>query len=259
MMDEDEVAILYRYNQLWTIVKHQGTIYQLATSEKMIDANPQLTWQTLVDQFEDAEFVNDEFETIADESKQYLIITQSDYVQNMRNKITATSQEIEDLNMEYEQKISGSESMDCLNQIRTEMQEKFVENQEKLLSKKLNLLQQVQEFNRRRGVVFEDQLAKSKMEQESLNDQIKQLELDLKDKSEKLQMLITSYNTDMGILEGIRDEDDSDECAEEELKDEIDDLRQNQSNILAESFQSALKKQEKKYSEWSAKELILWM
>ena len=61
---EDELAIFFRNNHFSTIVKHQGILYEFVTDEGIVDADPQITWQTLLQISGDEQFVNNKFQEI---------------------------------------------------------------------------------------------------------------------------------------------------------------------------------------------------
>ena len=73
---EDELAIFFRNNHFSTIVKHQGILYEFVTDEGIVDADPQITWQTLLQISGDEQFVNNKFQSIHTNISQYTQIAQ---------------------------------------------------------------------------------------------------------------------------------------------------------------------------------------
>lgn len=77
LMDiEDELSIFFRNNHFSTIVKHQGIIYEFVTDEGIVDADPQITWQTLLQISGDEQFVNNKFQEIHNNISQMTQIQQ---------------------------------------------------------------------------------------------------------------------------------------------------------------------------------------
>eukprot|EP00484_Ammonia_sp_Unknown_P022049 CAMPEP_0197037148 /NCGR_PEP_ID=MMETSP1384-20130603/14431_1 /TAXON_ID=29189 /ORGANISM="Ammonia sp." /LENGTH=1097 /DNA_ID=CAMNT_0042467411 /DNA_START=204 /DNA_END=3497 /DNA_ORIENTATION=+ len=77
LMDvEDELAIFFRNNHFSTIVKHNGILYEFVTDEGIVDADPQITWQTLLQISGDEQFVNNKFQSIHTNISQYTQIAQ---------------------------------------------------------------------------------------------------------------------------------------------------------------------------------------
>eukprot|EP01084_Bolivina_argentea_P264458 447977_1 len=73
---EDILAIFFRNNHFSTIVKHGDILYEFVTDEGIVDADPQITWQTLSQISGDEEFVNNKFQPIHTNISQYTQIAQ---------------------------------------------------------------------------------------------------------------------------------------------------------------------------------------
>eukprot|EP01083_Nonionella_stella_P067991 180211_1 len=77
LMDvEDILAIFFRNNHFSTIVKHAGIMYEFVTDEGIVDADPQITWQTLLQISGDEQFVNNKFQSIHTNMSQYTQLAQ---------------------------------------------------------------------------------------------------------------------------------------------------------------------------------------
>ena len=70
------MAILFKNNHFSTIVKHKEFLYEFVTDEGIVDADPQITWQTLTQISGDEQFVNNKFQSIHSNLSQHTQIAQ---------------------------------------------------------------------------------------------------------------------------------------------------------------------------------------
>merc|ERR1712228_296865 len=265
LMDaEDVFAIFFGNNQLSVIVKHDDIIYQLVTIEDIVNANPQITWQTLVPCSDDATFANNRFQKIAGDMRHYKYMN---FVKNLDDELLAMDKQIDELDKEYEDRLlAASDSFKRLKSTRNEYEDEYLNGRANIMQEKLLIINQIKSKSYKRRDLLENKLSLTQRNVAQINQCIDKLNMQINKwkimrskRMKKLDVAMEIQSAEIKLLADHKAQDVKHDDLKDKLDDDLKDIKCKESNIAIESFQNALKIKEKQYKEWSTNDVIEWM
>ena len=265
MKEEDVFALFCGGNRyrLSLIIKHDGIIYELVTIESIIDENPQITWQTLGQNVDDAKFVDNKFRKMDGDMRYY---KHKHLMKALDNTLLCKDEEIATLDQEYQRKLCACHSLKELKIARNKFEKEYLTARKQLMNDKIRIIDQIKTKSDQRKDELENKLSATQKNlaeineaMDDLNAQISKLQAERGKKIKQLHAAMEIQNAENKLLTEHKAEDNKYSSIFHELDDDLKDIECSESKIAMESFQTALTIEEKKYKEWSTQTVIEWL